>query len=59
MKTFDIDSFSKSCQEKGITKVRVAVADIDGVLRGKYISVDKFISAAQKGFGFCDVVMIM
>jgi glutamine synthetase len=56
MKAFDVIAFAKACEEKGITKVRVAVADIDGVLRGKFISVDKFISAAQKGFGFCDVV---
>jgi glutamine synthetase len=41
-------------------KVKVAIADIDGVLRGKYISKDKFVSAASAppdgGFGFCDVV---
>lgn len=38
-------------------RVKVAVADIDGVLRGKYMHRDKFLSAAEKGFGFCDVVM--
>jgi len=37
-------------------KVKVAVADIDGILRGKVISYDKFRSVAEKGFGFCDVV---
>ncbi len=37
-------------------KVKVAVADIDGVLRGKYIHKDKFFSAADGGFGFCNVV---
>jgi glutamine synthetase len=37
-------------------KVKVAVTDIDGVLRGKYLHKDKFISAADGGFGFCDVV---
>jgi glutamine synthetase len=37
-------------------KVKVAVADIDGVLRGKYLHRDKFMSAAEGGFGFCDVV---
>src|SRR4030095_12168643 len=26
------------------------------VLRGKYISLDKFWSAVDKGFGFCDVI---
>jgi glutamine synthetase len=37
-------------------KVKVAVADIDGVLRGKVISFEKFLPVAEKGFGFCDVV---
>ena len=39
------------------SKVKVAVTDIDGILRGKYISKDKFLSAKEKGFGFCSVVM--
>jgi glutamine synthetase len=37
-------------------KVKLAVTDIDGVLRGKVISFDKFRSIVEKGFGFCDVV---
>ena len=41
-------------------KVKVAVADIDGILRGKYLGKDKFLSAAAPPpdgtFGFCDVV---
>ncbi len=36
--------------------VKVAVSDIDGILRGKYIHKDKFVSAVEGGFGFCDVV---
>ncbi len=37
-------------------KVKLAVTDIDGVIRGKVISFEKFVSLAEKGFGFCDVV---
>jgi glutamine synthetase len=37
-------------------RVKVAVSDIDGILRGKYIHRDKFFSAVEGGFGFCDVV---
>jgi glutamine synthetase len=37
-------------------KVKLAVTDIDGILRGKVISFEKFVSVAEKGFGFCDVV---
>src|SRR5664279_1167398 len=42
--------------DKNNRKVKVAVTDIDGVLRGKVISFDKFKSVAEKGFGFCDVL---
>ena len=38
-------------------KVKVAVSDIDGILRGKYLHRDKFLSAVEGGFGFCDVVL--
>jgi glutamine synthetase len=43
-------------QKSGRQKVKVAVADIDGILRGKYLHIDKFDSALRNGFGFCDVV---
>ena len=37
-------------------RIKVAVADIDGILRGKYLQKEKFLSAAESGFGFCNVV---
>jgi glutamine synthetase len=37
-------------------KVKVAVSDIDGILRGKVLHRDKFLSVAESSFGFCDVV---
>jgi len=43
-------------KESPSTKVKVAITDIDGVLRGKYIHKEKFLSAANSGFGFCNVV---
>ena len=36
--------------------VKVAIVDIDGVLRGKYLDKGKFLSATKSGFGFCNVV---
>ena len=36
--------------------IKVAITDIDGVLRGKYMHKDKFIKATSSGFGFCDVI---
>jgi glutamine synthetase len=43
-------------RDKGIKKVKVGGFDIDGLLRGKYMSVEKFEGAMKSGFGFCDVV---
>lgn len=37
-------------------KVKIAITDIDGVLRGKYISVEKFLSVVDSGTSFCDVI---
>ncbi|HUR11077.1 MAG TPA: hypothetical protein VM012_06895, partial [Flavitalea sp.] len=47
---------SKILDACGTEKVKVAITDIDGVLRGKVISYEKFKSVIEKGFGFCDVV---
>jgi len=38
-------------------KVKIAFADIDGILRGKYISTEKFLSALENGLGVCDVIL--
>ncbi len=47
-------------RQSAASKVKVACSDIDGILRGKYLHRDKFLSAADPypdgGFGFCDVV---
>lgn len=51
-----VDNLKRWFEEKGVKKVKVGGIDIDGVWRGKYISLDKFYSAAQGGLGFCDVV---
>src|SRR5262245_13013531 len=41
---------------RGITRAKIGGFDIDGVLRGKYVSLDKLKSALGGGFGFCDVI---
>jgi glutamine synthetase len=38
---------------KDDTRVKLAGIDADGVLRGKVMDKDKFISALKTGFGFC------
>ena len=37
-------------------KVKIAITDIDGVLRGKYISSEKFFSLTDSETSFCDVI---
>jgi glutamine synthetase len=44
-------------EQRDISHIKVGVFDIDGIMRGKYMSRDKFLSALEKGFGFCDVVL--
>src|SRR5438552_4055752 len=46
----------EAVKRSGSGKVKVACSDIDGVLRGKYLHLDKFLGAVDSGFGFCDVV---
>jgi len=53
---FTIPEILQLLTEQEAEKVKLAIADVDGVLRGKMISFDKFRSVAEKGFGFCDVV---
>ena len=43
--------------QRNLEHVKVGVFDSDGILRGKYMGGEKFFSALDKGFGFCDVVL--
>ena len=52
----DIKEVISSVQKSPHTKVKLAVIDIDGILRGKVMRKDKFLSALESGFGFCNVV---
>ena len=51
-----IKEIVQKLNDNNTEKVKLAVTDIDGILRGKVISFEKFVSVAEKGFGFCDVV---
>jgi glutamine synthetase len=51
-----VDSILKQLARSKHEKVKVAVTDLDGILRGKYLHKEKFLSAAKSGFGFCNVV---
>lgn len=42
--------------ELDVKNIKLAVTDIDGVLRGKVISTDKFLRSVYDGIGFCNVI---
>jgi glutamine synthetase len=44
-------------EQRGLTHVKVGLFDVDGVMRGKYMSKAKFFSSLDNGFAFCDVVL--
>ena len=44
-------------EQRKLSHVKLGLTDIDGVLRGKYLAREKFLSALEHGFGFCDVVL--
>lgn len=51
------DTLISRYEKEGITRVKLGFTDIDGVLRGKYISLEKFKSIAAGTSGFCDCVL--
>jgi len=48
--------FWQRLESEGVRWAKIGGFDIDGVLRGKYVALDKLRSALEKGFGFCDVI---
>ena len=44
-------------EEHDLSHVKVGLFDNDGVMRGKYMSREKFFSSLESGFAFCDVVL--
>lgn len=52
----DRESIKRRFEDSHIRRVKLGAFDTDATLRGKYISVEKFWSAAESGLGFCDVI---
>ncbi|TGZ82358.1 glutamine synthetase/guanido kinase [Ascodesmis nigricans] len=49
-----VESITEELAEDGL--VKLAGIDVDGILRGKVVSKDKFLSIIESGFGFCSVI---
>ena len=43
--------------DRGIEHVKIGVFDTDGIMRGKYLNREKFLSGLDKNIGFCDVIL--
>ncbi len=54
--TVDAKGFVEALRSRGIKRAKLGGVDVDGLLRGKYVSLDKLESALTGGFGFCDVI---
>jgi glutamine synthetase len=52
----DLTDILNAFESSGIQRIRLGTFDIDGILRGKYVSRDKFESAVSSGMSFCDVL---
>ncbi|MDG2070581.1 MAG: glutamine synthetase family protein [Pseudomonadales bacterium] len=51
------DQLIEQYRRENISRIKLGVTDIDGVIRGKYISLDKFSAIAGTTSGFCDCIM--
>ena len=52
-----VEDAMRIVEERRLEHVKVGLFDVDGIMRGKYMSRDKFFSALRGGFAFCDVVL--
>jgi glutamine synthetase len=52
----DAKQLRESFESRGIRRVKVGGYDVDGILRGKYLALEKFWGALEEPIGFCDVV---
>jgi len=52
-----IEDAKKIVNQRQLSHIKVGLVDIDGIMRGKYMSKDKFFSSLDHGFAFCDVVL--
>jgi glutamine synthetase len=53
----DKESVRQFVKNQMIERFKIGLVDLNGILRGKYISKDKFISGLDSGLSFCDVII--
>jgi glutamine synthetase len=52
----DAKELKSAFEKHDIRRVKLGGFDVDGVLRGKYVALDKFWGAVSEPIGFCDVI---
>jgi len=52
----EVEGLLDKYREEGIDRVKLAVTDLDGVMNGKYLTMEKFSSVLESGGPFCDVL---
>ncbi|STY28982.1 glutamine synthetase [Legionella wadsworthii] len=52
-----VEAAKQIVEERNLSHVKVGLFDMDGVMLGKYMSRNKFFSALENGFSFCDVIL--
>jgi glutamine synthetase len=52
----DAKQLKEAFEKHDIRRVKVGGYDLDGILRGKYVALDKFWGALEEPIGFCDVI---
>src|SRR5688572_30468829 len=46
----------KQLRKSEVPRIKLAVTDLDGILRGKVVNLAKFLAAAESGFGYSSIV---
>ncbi|HEY1696782.1 MAG TPA: glutamine synthetase family protein [Polyangiaceae bacterium] len=52
----DAKQLKEAFEKHGIRRVKVGGFDVDGILRGKYVAMEKLWGALEEPLGFCDVI---
>ena len=51
-----MEDIIKKIEGSGHKKIRFAICDIDGILRSKTVSLEKFKNTLKNDISFCDVL---
>src|SRR5687768_11603398 len=53
----DAEVLVKTISERELAFVKLAITDVDGVMRGKYVAASDFVAGLKSGLGFCSCIV--